>query len=100
MSNQTKRPSVAVVGGGIAGATCAMLLAEQGLNVSLIEKGPSLVNGPPICHLHAGGNLYREISEKQCKELLRQSIDTVRLYPQCLNVRPTVIAVPKSDKGV
>ncbi|WP_117233988.1 FAD-dependent oxidoreductase [Vibrio maerlii] len=99
MDNQSKPISVAVVGGGISGSTCAMLLAEQGANVSLIEKGPSLVNGPPICHLHAGGNLYREISEHQCLELLRQSIDTVRLYPQCLNVRPTVVAVPKSDNG-
>lgn len=90
---------VAIVGGGIAGSTAAIHLSEMGLDVTLLEKGPSLVNGPPICHLHAGGNLYREISEQQCLELLRQSIETVRLYPHSLNIRPTVIAVPHSDGG-
>ncbi|NVD07941.1 FAD-dependent oxidoreductase [Vibrio sp. JPW-9-11-11] len=90
---------VAVIGGGIAGATAAVHLAELGIDVTLIEKGSSLVSGPPICHLHAGGNLYREISTEQCVVLLKQSIDTVRLYPQTVNNRPTVIAVPHSDGG-
>lgn len=48
---------VAIIGGGIAGATAAVHLAELGIDVTLIEKGASLVSGPPICHLHAGGNL-------------------------------------------
>jgi hypothetical protein len=65
----------------------------------LFEKGPSLVNGPPICHLHAGGNLYREISDQQCLTLLAQSIDLLRLYPDAADYRPTVVAVPKNDKG-
>ncbi|WP_367989942.1 FAD-dependent oxidoreductase [Vibrio sp. NTOU-M3] len=90
---------VAVIGGGVAGATTALHLAELGVSVTLIEKKDSLVSGPPICHLHAGGNLYREISLQQCQELLQQSIDTVRLYPHTLNRRPTVIVVPKTDKG-
>lgn len=92
-------PYVAVVGGGIAGATAALHLAELGAKVALLEQGPGLVNGPPICHLHAGGNLYREISSDQCLNLLRQSIETVRLYPFALNVRPTVIATPLTDSG-
>ena len=91
--------SVAIIGGGVAGATAAVHLAELGLKVTLLERGQGLVNGPPICHLHAGGNLYREISTHQCIDLLKQSIETVRLYPHSLNVRPTVIAVPKSDGG-
>ncbi|QSA20474.1 FAD-dependent oxidoreductase, partial [Vibrio furnissii] len=70
----TVSPSVAIIGGGVAGATAAVHMSELGLNVLLLEKGPGLVNGPPICHLHAGGNLYREISQQQCIELLRQSI--------------------------
>ncbi|MCV5990535.1 FAD-dependent oxidoreductase, partial [Escherichia coli] len=57
-----KDKHIAVVGGGVAGATAAIHFAELGFKVSVIEKGVSLVNGPPICHLHAGGNLYREIS--------------------------------------
>ncbi|MDV6250177.1 FAD-dependent oxidoreductase [Vibrio sp. EA2] len=94
-----KEKHIVVVGGGVAGATAAIHFAELGFKVSVIEKGVSLVNGPPICHLHAGGNLYREISEQQCLDLLSQSIDTVRLYPLSLNIRPTIIAVPHSDGG-
>ncbi|MBW3696267.1 FAD-dependent oxidoreductase [Vibrio sp. T187] len=93
------QPSIAIIGGGIAGSTAAIHFSELGYQVTLLEKGPSLVNGPPICHLHAGGNLYRDISEQQCLELLRQSIDTVRLFPHSLNIRPTIIAVPHSDSG-
>ncbi|GAB2650231.1 FAD-dependent oxidoreductase [Vibrio panuliri] len=92
-------PKVAVIGGGVAGATAALHLAELGVNVDLIEKKPSLVSGPPICHLHAGGNLYREISVEQCVDLLKQSIDSVRLYPHTVNRRPTLIVVPFSDGG-
>ncbi|WP_375748456.1 FAD-dependent oxidoreductase [Vibrio sp. HN007] len=90
---------IAVIGGGIAGSTTALHLAEQGYKVTLIEQGSGLVSGPPICHLHAGGNLYREISQQQCLDLLKQSIETVRLYPHALNVRPTVIATPITDSG-
>lgn len=97
--NNEQQASVAIVGGGVAGATVALYLSELGVNVELLEKGPSLVNGPPICHLHAGGNLYREISDQQCLTLLAQSIDLLRLYPAAADYRPTVIAVPKIDPG-
>ena len=94
-----EKAKIAVVGGGIAGSTIALYLSELGLNVTLFEKGPSLVNGPPICHLHAGGNLYREISDKQCVTLLKESIDLVRFYPKAVDYRPTVITVPIEDSG-
>ncbi|MEZ9874494.1 FAD-dependent oxidoreductase [Vibrio breoganii] len=90
---------VAVIGGGIAGSTAALHLAEQGIEVTLIEQSDGLVNGPPICHLHAGGNLYREISQQQCVDLLKQSIETVRLFPNAVNARPTVIATPLTDSS-
>lgn len=90
---------VGIIGGGIAGSTIALRLAELGVKVTLLEKGPSLVNGPPICHLHAGGNFYREISDQQCLTLLRQSIDTLKVYPHSANLRPTVFALPKYDKS-
>lgn len=90
---------IGVVGGGIAGSTIALRLAELGIAVELFEAGASLVNGPPICHLHAGGNLYREISDQQCLTLLHESIDTLRIYPHAANIRPTVIAVPQQDPG-
>jgi len=91
--------TVAIVGGGIAGATLALYLSELGIDVCLLEKGPSLVNGPPICHLHAGGNLYPEISDQQCLTLLAQSIDLLRLYPYAADYRPTVVALPVHYNG-
>ncbi|PSW21796.1 FAD-dependent oxidoreductase [Photobacterium sanctipauli] len=93
------QPTVGIIGGGIAGSTIALRLAELGIKVELFEEGTSLVNGPPICHLHAGGNLYREISDEQCITLLKQSIDTLRVFPHTANIRPTVIAIPSHDKG-
>ncbi|SHG94272.1 FAD-dependent oxidoreductase [Ferrimonas marina] len=99
-SDARSRPRIGVVGGGVAGATIAMRLAQNpDCEVVLLEKGPSLVNGPPICHLHAGGNLYRELPQDQCLTLLEQSIQTLRFFPHCANVRPTVIAVPIRDPG-
>jgi len=96
---QKLKTKIAILGGGVAGSTIALRFAELGIDTTLIEKGPSLVNGPPICHLHAGGNLYREISDEQCLTLLKQSIDTVKVYPHSVNVRPTVIALPITDNG-
>ena len=90
---------IAIVGGGIAGSSIALYLSELGLNVSLFEKKDTLVDGPPICHLHAGGNLYREISDEQCLTLLKESIELLQLYPCAVDFRPTVIAVPTDDKG-
>jgi len=90
---------IGIIGGGIAGASIALYLSEIGLQVDLFEKGTSLVNGPPICHLHAGGNLYREISDDQCVTLLKESIESLRLYPDSVDYRPTVISIPQQDEG-
>jgi glycine/D-amino acid oxidase-like deaminating enzyme len=90
---------IAIIGGGIAGSSAALYFSEIGLNVTLFEKGASLVNGPPMCHLHAGGNLYREISDTQCITLLKESIELLRFYPHAIDYRPTVIAVPTTDSG-
>ena len=94
-----KKAKIAIIGGGVAGASTALYLGQLGLDVTLFEKEPSLVSGPPFCHLHAGGNLYREISDKQCVTLLKQSIDFLRFYPFVVDYRPTVIALPITDSG-
>ena len=99
LNNQISDKKIAIIGGGIAGASIALYLSEIGLKVDLFEKGTSLVNGPPICHLHAGGNLYREIPDQQCVTLLKESIESLRLYPDSVDYRPTVIAVPQHDAG-
>lgn len=98
-NSENSNVCVGIIGGGIGGATIALRLSEQGVNVVLLEKETSLVNGPPMCHLHAGGNLYREISDQQCIELLTQSISTARLYRDAIDYRPTIVAVPLQDNG-
>lgn len=88
---------IAIIGGGVAGSTTAIRLATAGVQTYLFEKNASLINSPPMCHLHAGGNLYREISDDDCKILLKQCIDIAKLYPDSIDVRPTIIAVPKRE---
>ncbi|WP_230659363.1 FAD-dependent oxidoreductase [Psychrobacter sp. I-STPA10] len=98
MTRQTKL-HVGIIGGGIAGATIAIRLAALGIQTTVFERTESLVNGPPMCHLHAGGNLYREIPDSDCVSLLKQAIEMIRLYPSSIDVRPTLIAIPKHDHG-
>ncbi|MBN2823860.1 MAG: FAD-dependent oxidoreductase [Campylobacterales bacterium] len=90
---------IAIIGGGVAGVTTALMLSQQGLDITLFEQESSLVSGPPFCHLHAGGNLYREISDEQCIKLLKQSIDFAKFYPFVVDYRPSVIALPVTDKS-
>ena len=88
---------VAIIGGGVAGSSGAIYLTKEGVDVTLFEKNEFLVEGPPMCHLHAGGNLYREIDINQCIQLLKESIEFTRFYPYAVDKRPTVIATPKYD---
>jgi hypothetical protein len=82
---------IAIIGGGVAGVTSALLLDED---VTLFESQDSLISGPPFCHLHAGGNLYPDISAKECLQLLEESIEFLRLYPFSVDFRPTIVAFP------
>lgn len=99
MSTIDNKAKIAIIGGGVAGASAALYFGQLGLNVTLFEKDASLVSGPPWCHLHAGGNLYREISDAQCITLLKQSIDFLRFYPFVVDYRPTVIVLPSTDSS-
>jgi len=89
-----KKAKIAIIGGGVAGASTALYLSKLNVEITLFEQESSLVNGPPFCHLHAGGNLYPDISDEQCIKLLKQSIDFLRFYPHVVDYRPTVIALP------
>lgn len=95
----SKKVNIAIVGAGVAGVSAALYLGQLGINVTLFEKESSPISGPPFCHLHAGGNLYREISDKQCVTLLKQSIDFLHFYPFVVDYRPTVIGIPIGDSN-
>lgn len=92
---------IGVVGAGVAGSTIALKISDQNpsSSVLLFEAGPGLVNGPPICHLHAGGSLYREISDEDCLALLEECVQVAREFKDTINYRPTVLTVPKHDPG-
>lgn len=89
--------SVGIIGGGVSGVVIALQLAELGIDNVLFEQKENVVSGPPFCHLHAGGNLYPDISDEQCRILMKQSIEMVRLFPQSIDERPTFISVPKTE---
>ena len=97
--SKREKGKIAVIGGGVAGASISLYLGRLGLDVTLFEKSPSLVGGPPFCHLHAGGNLYPDISNAQCITLLKQSIDFLRYYPFIVDYRPTVIVLPTTESS-
>jgi len=90
--------NIGIIGGGVSGVVTALELAKYGIESILFEHKQSVVNGPPFCHLHAGGNLYPDISDDQCKVLMKQSIDMARLFPNSIDERPTFISIPKSEK--
>ena len=89
--------SVGIIGGGVSGVVTALQLAEMGVDTILLEQEENVVNGPPFCHLHVGGNLYPDISDEQCRILMKQSIEMARLFPQSIDERPTFISIPKTE---
>lgn len=90
--------TVGIIGGGVSGVVTALQLAKYDTDSILFEQKKSVVNGPPFCHLHAGGNLYPDISDQQCKVLMKQSIEMAQLFPQSIDQRPTFISIPTSEK--
>ena len=85
-----------LLGGGISGSTIALQLAELGCNVTLLEKDAELLMDP-MCHLHAGGNLYPELSDEMSALLFCKSVSIfARYYPATIDKRPTVLAISKT----
>jgi heterodisulfide reductase subunit A len=69
------QPSILVIGGGVSGMTAAISLANQGFNVSLVEKNKEL--GGKLCELY---RLYP--SDKLSSEVLGEYIQAVRSNPK------------------
>lgn len=88
---------IAIIGGGISGVVSAVKLSKDlpDCDIDLYEKKQSLLNGPPYCHLHAGGFLYPEMPLADCKELMLDSIEFANMFPDAIIHRPTVIAFNK-----
>jgi len=82
-------PSALIIGGGIAGMTAALSLAEQGFQVHLVEKQSEL-----------GGMLLRLDKlfplDRDSLELLKPKIDAVKSNP---NIRIHTTSMVKSAKG-
>ena len=68
---------ITVIGAGVAGLTSALVLAERGCEVEVLERGPAL--GAASCSRWAGGMLApwceRESAEELVVELGREALD-------------------------
>ncbi len=83
------QPSALVIGGGIAGMTASLSLANQGFQVHLIEKEPEL--GGKLRELH---RLYP--SEKDAEEVLGKYVQAIRLSP---NIKTYTSSTVKHNGG-
>lgn len=90
--------SVIVVGAGVAGLVSALELAERGLRVEVVERGPSL--GAQSCSWKAGGMLApwceRATTEPEIATLGAPSIDWwARHVPGTVRHGSLVVAPPR-----
>src|SRR5579872_5523645 len=91
---------VTIIGGGIAGLSCAIELAERGVAVELLERSATL--GSESCSWCAGGMLapwceLADCSEPLIAQLGLESISLWRArFPQ-LSVRGTLVVAPGRD---
>lgn len=87
---------VAIVGGGIGGVFTAIQLAKrQNTKVDVYEKNNGILQGPPYCHLHAGGFLYPEISTIDSQALFCHAAMFAEYFSEAIVRRPCIIAYNK-----
>lgn len=80
-------PACLVIGGGVAGMTAALSLADQGFQVAIVEKDPEL-----------GGllkNVYRTLEGDDVQQFLKAKISEVVVHPR-INIY-TGIEVKKTE---
>lgn len=80
-------PACLVIGGGIGGMTAALALADQGFQISIVERETEL-----------GGllkNVYRTLEGNDVQEFLKKKISEVLIHPR-INIH-TGVEVKKTD---
>src|SRR5688500_14513773 len=75
---------ILIVGGGIAGATAALLLAEKGHQVDLVEREPDILLGSSSfpCHLYAGTMYFQELGRG--KDILKECCESAFNFTRTL----------------
>ena len=92
------KPTIIVIGAGVAGLACALELADRGLGVEVIERGRALGEGS--CSWMAGGMLApwceRATTEPEVAELGAPSIAWwAERFPETVRKGSLVVAQPR-----
>ena len=92
------KPTIIVIGAGVAGLTSALELAERGLGVEVVERGRALGEGS--CSWMAGGMLApwceRATTEPEVAEWGAPSIDWwAERFPETVRQGSLVVAQPR-----
>jgi len=92
------KPTIIVIGAGVAGLTCALELADRGLGVEVVERGGVLGEGS--CSWMAGGMLApwceRATTEPEVAELGAPSIAWwAERFPETVRKGSLVVAQPR-----
>ena len=91
---------VAVVGGGIQGATIACRAAEAGFSVALIDKGDfgSATSANSLKIIHGGIRYLQHGNIKRIRESVRSRREMMRLFPHL--TRPLPCLMPVYGHGI
>ena len=93
--------AVAVIGAGVAGLTSALVLAERGASVRVVDRSPGL--GPAQCSWYAGGMLApwceRESAEPEVVTLGRDAADFWAARVPGVVRRGSLVVAPARDSG-
>lgn len=95
----TLQTDICIIGGGPGGLTCAQILAENGRQVTLVERKPE--PGPKVC---AGGITWHGFLQHVPAGLIQKSFTRQHIYTPWQHVQihekqPIVATVDREDLG-
>lgn len=115
-----KHIEIGIIGAGVGGSVASIRLASQlrkvandmgrlPVRVTLIEQNKDICEGPPWCHLHAGGMLYTGMKDYEARSILHHSCMFARMFnstnvpggtrPSAIQHRPTVVSIRQDVTG-